>query len=305
MLTVIFGGAGFVGFNIAEALAARGGEVIVFDRRPPPVSGFSFVAGDVRDPGSVLRRGVECVVWGAALTAGASRDAAEPERILETNLAALAPVLRLAREAGVRRVLNLSSVAAYGETMFREETLQENAACDPRTLYALTKFASERLCERLAELWSMDIVSARLSAVFGPWERASDTRDTPSPFAQLMELARRGEVARLARPGLRDWIYAPDVARAVLGLLDAPRPEHRLYNIGPGTSFAVLEWARHFPGLQCRLCEADETANVDPGGIRDRAPLSIRRLAAETGFAPGFGIRESAHHLAEWTKAHA
>jgi len=305
MVTLIFGGAGFVGFNIAQALAARGDEVILFDRGPPPAPGFAFVEGDVRDPGSVLRRGVDCVVWGAALTADAARDASEPERILETNLAALAPVLRLARDAGVRRVLNLSSVAAYGETMFEHEILEENAKCDPRTLYALTKFASERLCERLADLWSFDIVSARLSAVFGPWERENDARDTPSPFLQLMSFARRGEVARLARPGLRDWIYAPDAARAVLHLLDAPKLEHRLYNVGPGSSFTVLDWAQRIAGLECRLCAPGESANVDLGGSRDRAPLSVRRLAAETGFAAAFGMRESAAHLTEWTKANA
>jgi UDP-glucose 4-epimerase len=303
MLTLIIGGAGFVGFNIAEALASRGDEVILFDRRPPPRLGFSFVEGDVRDAGAVLRRGVDCVVWGAAITADTQRDAAEPERVLETNLAALAPVLRLARDAGVRRVINLSSVAAYGETMFGDEALDESAPCSPHTLYALTKFASERLCARMAELWSMDIVSVRLSAVFGPWERESDARDTPSPFLQLMQLARRGEIARLPRPGLRDWIYAPDAARAVLGLLDAPRLQHRLYNIGPGTSFAVLDWARQIPGLQCRLCEPGETASIDLGGSRDRAPLAIGRLVAETGFAAAFGMRESAHHLTEWTKA--
>lgn len=303
MKTAIFGGAGFVGLNIAGALCARGDDVVLFDRRPPPVDGFAFIKGDVRDlPADVLPKGTDCVVWGAAITADGARDAADPELVIQTNLAALVPALRKARDAGVRRVVNLSSVAAYGEAAFREEPLKEDdPPADPRSLYALTKFSSERVCARLAELWGLDIVSVRLSAVFGPWERMTGTRDTPSPFMRLMELAQRREAALLPRSGVRDWIYAPDVAQAVVSILDAPRLEHRLYNVGPGACFSVLDWgqalARLTPGFSCSI---GSPANTDLGGDRDRAALSVERLRRATGFRARFGLRESVEHLHQW-----
>lgn len=308
MKTVIFGGAGFVGLNLAEALAERGHEALLFDRAPSAVSGFQVVSGDVRDRGAiaeVIVKGVDCVVWGAAITADAARDAADPELIVDTNLAALAPVLRRARDSGVRRVINLSSVAAYGEAAFSHEALDENLPSDPRGLYALTKFSSERLCSRLSELWSLDAVSVRLSAVFGPWERATGTRDTPSPFLRLMALAERGAAALLPRPGVRDWLYAPDAARAVLAILEAPRLAYRIYNIGPGRSFSVLDWGKRLaarrPGFSCAV---GKPANIDLGGHRDRAPLSVQRLADETGFRARFGQDESVAHLDQWARAH-
>ena len=59
--------------------------------------------------------------------------------------------------SGVRRLVNLSSVAAYGEAVFGPAALGEDGpAADPRSLYALTKFATERVCMRLCEMWSMD-----------------------------------------------------------------------------------------------------------------------------------------------------
>jgi UDP-glucose 4-epimerase len=313
--TVVFGGAGFVGCNLAAALAERGDEVVLFDRTPPPAAArpnAEILTADVRDRSQVaaaIRRGTDCVVWGAAITADAARDASDPEGVLETNLAALVPVLRCAREAGVRRVLNLGSAAAYGEAAFRQAPLAEDdPAPDPRSLYALTKFAGERLCARLAELWGLDVVSVRLSAVFGPWERRTGARDTPSLFLQLMALAERGETARLARPSVRDWLYAPDMARAALALLDAPRLEHRLYNVGPGAAYSVLDWGQRLaarrPGFACRLAQPGETPNVDPQGARDRAPLAVARLAAETGFAARFGLEASVAHLDEWARAH-
>lgn len=297
MRAVVFGGCGFVGLNIAAALKARGDEVVLFDRSPPPIEGLEFVHGDVRGPAALeVVDGADCVIWGAAITADAARDAAEPELVLETNLQALVPVLRRSRDVGVRRLINLSSVAAYGEAAFRDGMLDEDLPPDPRGLYSLTKFATERVCSRLAELWKLDAVSVRLSAVFGPWERAGGVRDTPSPFLRLMQLAE----ARLPRPGVRDWLYAPDAASAVLALLDAPRLAHRLYNVGPGRSFAVLDWGRR-AGLSCVL---GEPANVDLGGGRDRAPLSVRRLEAETGFRARFGLEESVEHLQAWARAH-
>jgi UDP-glucose 4-epimerase len=313
--TVVFGGAGFVGCNLAAALAERGDEVVLFDRTAPPAAAGpcgEIVTADVRDRHQVaaaIRRGTDGVVWGAAITADAARDASEPEAVLETNLAALVPVLRRAREAGVRRILNLGSAAADGEAAFRGAPLAEDdPAPDPHSLYALTKFAGERLCARLAELWALDVVSVRLSAVFGPWERPTGARDTPSPFLQLMALADRGEAARLARPSVRDWLYAPDAARAALALLDAPRLAHRLYNVGPGAAYSVLDWGRRLatrrPGFDCRLAGPGETPNVDPQGSRDRAPLAVARLVAETGFAARFDLEASVVHLDEWARAH-
>ena len=64
--------------------------------------------------------------------------------------------------------------------------LDEETPCDPVSLYAITKFASEKVAARLAGLWQHDIISVRLSAVFGPWERSNDVRDTPSPQAQIL-----------------------------------------------------------------------------------------------------------------------
>ena len=114
--------------------------------------------------------------------------------------------------------------------------LDEATACDPESLYAVTKFASEKVAARLAALWQSDIISVRLSGVFGPWERATDMRDTISPQAQIVAAMHDRRAAILPRPGVKDWIYAPDVAEAVARLIEAERPQHSLYNISSGAN---------------------------------------------------------------------
>ncbi|CAN0435947.1 unnamed protein product, partial [Phaeothamnion confervicola] len=252
MRVAIFGAAGFVGVNVAAALAARGHALVLADRDAPPeavrsaLPSATWLRGDVRDPAfleAAIAPGTAGVVWGAALTADAARDAAEPDAVLSVNLSALAAVLRIAQARGVGRVVNLGSVAAFGEAAFRERPLgEEDPVPDPRSLYALSKFSGERLCARYSELTGLSVATLRLSSVFGPWERMTGARDTPSPFLQLMALADSEEPARLPRPLLRDWLYAPDAAEAVARVLEAPGLAHRLYHLGPGQAHSVLAW---------------------------------------------------------------
>jgi len=246
-------------------------------------------------------------VLGAAITAGEERDATDPEPILAVNLLAQIPILQAAQQAKVRRVINLSSGSAYGASGQRFPLLDETTPCDPVSLYAISKFASERVAARLAGLWQADIIGVRLSSVFGPFERPGGVRDTPSPQAQIVERLRRGEHALLDDPGERDWIYAPDVADAISMLLESPKAQHALYNITSGVRFAAETWGRAFallrPGFVCRLAASGETPTVTVHGP-GRASLSAARLADEFGWRAGFDCEASAAHLDKWLRDH-
>lgn len=317
MGTVIFGGCGFVGLNIAEALLREGAAVTLADRIALPEraarafaalpGALRVVACDVTQPATLeaaLPAGTRDVVLGAALTAGPAREAGDPEGILGVNLLGPVNVLRRAREVGVRRVLNLSSGSAFGAVPGEDGLLKEAGRAEPESLYAVSKLGSERVLARLAALWAMDVLSVRLSAVFGPWERATGARDTLSPQCQVLEAAARGEPATLPRAGVRDWTYAPDIARAVLVLLRAPALRHRLYNITQPQAWSVLDWgalvAAHWPGMACRLAVPGETPTVSLHGDHDRPNLDPARLADEFGWHAEWDRARSARHLAGW-----
>jgi UDP-glucose 4-epimerase len=320
MKIVIFGGTGFVGLNIAEVLLARGHAVTLYDRATLPAAArraladhdarLEAVQGDITDAGAIdalIGRGCDAIVLGAAITAGDDLERASPARVLEINVMAQIPVLQAALRHGVRRVVNLSSAAAYGAAGGRHAVLDEETPCDPVSFYAISKFTSERSVARHAELFGGDFLSVRLSAVFGPWERAGAVRDTPSVQFQILAAFARGDVAVLPGPGLKDWIYAPDAAEAVAALLEAERPRHRLYNISSGAAWSALQWGEAFaalhPGQQCRLAAPGDTTPIRMYG-GDRAPLSVSRMADEFGWRARFGCAESAAHLSGWWMQH-
>ena len=292
--TLVFGGAGFVGLNIAERLLAEGEAVVLFDRLPLPAAAtaafaalpgsLDIVQGDVNDLEAITRAmtyEIDTVVLGSAVTADAARETRDPETILQINLMALTPILRAARDAGVRRVVNLSSAAAYGQAAMGVAMVDEDTPPQPTGLYGITKFTSEMIGGRLADLWSMDFVSLRLSGVFGPWERAT---------------------------GVRDWVYAPDVARAVHAVAQAASLQHRTYNVSAPERWSALAWGEQLaalrPGFECRLASDGEAPTIDLHGPVDRAPLSVARLQAELGWQAGFGMAASAWHLDAWCRRH-
>jgi UDP-glucose 4-epimerase len=318
---LIFGGAGFVGLNIAAALLARGHKVTLFDRTELPRAAqqeFSHYGdvlmvaqGDVTDTLAVERviaRGYDAIVLGAAITAGPAREVADPLSILQVNLLAQVPILEAARRSGVTRIINLSSAAAYGTAATKHALLDEETPCDPVSLYAITKFASEKVAARLSALWPLDVISVRLSAVFGPWERATGLRDTLSAQAQIVAALRQQRPAILSRPGVRDWIYAPDIADAVTVLIEAAKPKHRLYNISTGRQWSALQWGQELAALHqgfvCRLAASGETPTIDLHSETDRAPLSVSRMEQEFGWRARFGCADSAADLRQWWTLH-
>lgn len=321
MKIVIFGGTGFVGLNIAEAQLSRGHTVTVFDRAGMPTAAqrafadhadrLTVVNGDILDRTlveSIIAAGVDAIVLGAAITANTARDAADPQAILQVNLLAQTPIFEAARRHNVKRVINLSSAGAYGAAAYRHALLDEDLACDPVSLYAITKFASERVATRLAALWSRDFINVRLSGVFGPWERATGVRDTLSPQIQILDALHRSKAALLPRPGVKDWIYAPDVADALVLLIEAANPRQRLYNISAGQEWSALDWGQQLttehPDFICRLARAPEVPTIDLHSEADRAPLSVSRLEQEFGWRARFGCADSAAHLIAWSARH-
>jgi UDP-glucose 4-epimerase len=320
MKTIIFGGTGFVGLNVAEALLGRGHDVTLYDRAELPPSArrsladygarLKAVQGDITDADAIdalIADGVDAIVLGAAITAGDELERASTARVLEINVMAQIPILLAAIRHGVRRVVNLSSASAYGAAGGRVEVLDEETPCDPVSFYAISKFTSERSVARHAELFGGDFLSVRLSALFGPWERPSSVRDTPSLQFQILAAFARGEPAVMPQPGMRDWIYAPDAAEAVALLVEAERPRHRLYNISSGGLWPALQWGEAFAalnsGLECRLAAPGEKTAIKLHGPH-RAPLSVSRMADELGWRARFGCAESASAMSHWWTRH-
>jgi nucleoside-diphosphate-sugar epimerase len=252
------------------------------------------------------------VVHAAVITAGEARELTASDRVVDVNLKGTAHVLSAAAACGVRRVVYVSSGSAYGGALLDRDAVDEETPPQPDSLYSITKHAAERVCARFRDLRGLDVVCARLGSVFGPWERDTGVRDTLSLPFQIFRLAAAGlEVVLPAREARRDWVYSRDVASGILALVDARAPAHFLYNLSSGARWSgfaqswCVELAKRYPDLRWRTASGDETPNVSFLGDRDRALMSIARLASDTGYHPRFDGAGVHADYAAWITANA
>ena len=312
-MILLSGGAGFVGLNVAEQLLGRGDEVLIFDLRAPPraFSKAMFVQGDVSNPETVAalfkRFSPRRVVHMSAITAGPEHDAREPRRIAEVNLIGTLNVLEASRNSGVERFVHASTGALFGAAGIgvSEPLDEERHRPVPESMYGITKYAAERACLRLATLWGLDVRVGRLAMAFGRWEHESGVRDRLSPPTVIANIALAGGEAVFPALGPTDYIYGPDVASALIALLDADAPSHRLYHLGTGTAWALPQWCellqQRFPGFRWR--EASEGCNVLPLAPGTRTRFSNRRLTQDLGWAPRFDLAAAAADFIAWRGA--
>ena len=327
MKTLITGGGGFVGLNIAEALLRAGDDVIVLGNQDPPAYAMAalgqlpgkldVIRADVSDRDAIdaafSQSRPHRVVHAATITAGADRELREFDRIIDVNIKGTANVLRAALACGVGKFVYVSSGSVYGEALLGPDPLTERESTPvPDTLYAITKFAGERICMRLRGNAGMQVVCVRLGSVFGPWEFATGVRDTLSLPLQILLRAMRGEEVLIAqKEPARDWIYSRDVAAGVAGLLQAPAVPHALYNLSAGFVWTEVSraWCERlrteFPHLQFRTAAGGESANVAFLGSADRAAMRIDRLNADTGFRAVFDAQRAFDDYLDWIRTHA
>ena len=312
-MILITGGAGFVGLNVVEQLAARGDAVLVYDLAAPRI-GVAHEQGDVTDVQALERAFAKhqpsAVMHLAAITAGRERDAREPRRIAEVNLIGTINVLEAARRQGVQRVVHASTGAVYGAAgVGAPEPLDEERDRPvPESMYGITKYAAERTWLRLGELWQMDVRVGRLATAFGRWEHATGVRDTISPPTQIARIARRGGEAVFPPLGATDYIYAPDLASALIALLDARAPRHRLYHLGTGAAWALPEWcellAQRCAAFRWRESTREADWNVRPLSPTTRTRFSNRRLVDDFGWRPRFDLAAAAGDFVTWLEAY-
>ena len=323
MITLVTGGTGFVGLNLLEQLLTRGDEVACLDANPLPAAAardfatlpgrLHLVQGDITDPGSIdaalERFGCKRMIHAAAITAGTARDETDPARIIEVNLLGTINALKAARKAKIERFVYPGTGGHFGAAgVDVEHYLDEEADRPvPNSMYGISKYAAERTVLRLGALWNLDVRIGRVAVVYGRWEYETGLRDAMTTILQATRLAMAGREAVFPKLGPADWIYAPDLARALLTLLDASTTKDRLYHLAIEAPFDMMAWCerlrKRYPSFQFRESARVKECNIAPLAPF-RTPFSGRRLRDEFGFKPAFTPATAFDDYMQWLTTH-
>jgi CDP-paratose 2-epimerase len=343
MRALITGGAGFIGANLAIALAARhpDWELFALDslhRRGAELNlprlrsaGVVFLHGDVRVLDDLLRVGeidalVDCSAEPSALAGVDGR----PDFVIQSNLFGAYNCLELARRQGAFLVF-LSTSRVYPvealrnleltETEFRFELVAEQSVAGvsaagiaesfplegARTLYGSTKLAAELLIEEYRVAYGLRAVIDRCGVVAGPWQMGKSDQGVFMYWMLAHHFRRPLAYIGFGGSGkqVRDLLHVEDLVDLVHEqLLDSDRWDGATLNVGGGRESTLsLREAT-------ALCEEISGNVIEIGAITETrtgdVPVYISdcgRLMELTQWRPRRGPRQTLADIAAWISA--
>ncbi|MBY0232947.1 MAG: NAD-dependent epimerase/dehydratase family protein [Gemmataceae bacterium] len=293
VLSLVTGGAGFIGSHLVDALAGRGPVRVLDDlstgvpANVPP--GVELRHGDVGDPAAVdaAMKGVGQVFHLAAL-ASVQRSVEAPADSHRVCATGTLHVLDAARREGVRRVVYAASASAYG--IPAAEVQKESDPVMPLSPYAAAKLAGEVYCQAFASTYGLETVRLRFFNIFGPRQRA----DSPysGVIAIFADMLAKGKVPTIFGDGqqTRDFTYVSDVVDCLLLASEKPGVSGEVYNVGTGQPTSLLDLVA---ALNAALGTsiAPRHAEARAGDIR-HSRADISRTRAALGYAPKVAFAE-------------
>ena len=286
-VTLVTGGAGYIGSHTCVELLAAGVDVVVVDdlsnasieavRRIEVLGGrplAGFVKGDVRDRALLGRifaqHAVEAVVHFAAKKA-VGESVSQPLTYYDNNLQGLIAVLQAMDAAGCRRMVFSSSATVYGDPA--SVPIVEDFPTTATNPYGWTKLMGEQILSDLAASdarWN--VVLLRYFNPVGAHASGQIGEDPDGLPNNLLPYVSQVAVGRLARlrvfgndyptpdgTGVRDYIHVVDLALGHLRALEriGDLAGVTTLNLGTGRGCSVLEMVRAFEAASGRAVPYD------------------------------------------------
>lgn len=219
MTVLVTGATGFIGRHLIQRLLEQNVpvRVVTRDLNRLPVEWrdqVEVIVGDLLD-----KRIQTAATKGVGLIYNLAGETRNPSLMRAVNVEAIHGMLETAAQAGVKRVIHLSSVGVIGA---REAgVVTEETPCRPQTLYEQSKLEGEQMVLKYARSGRIEGVVLRPTIVFGDKnERIGD-----SLLEWLRALLSRRFVF-IGKKGVANYIYVGDVVEVLLRLseISASRP---------------------------------------------------------------------------------
>lgn len=305
---VVCGVTGFIGRNIAEALAENDRYEVIGVHHTRPAfdhSGIRFVCANLTDPiqvGAVLK-GADIVIQAAATTSGSKDIVNRPYIHVADNAVMNSHILRASFDHGVKHVVFFSCTVMYQSS---DKPLLEgdfDASVDPDPKYfgaAWTKVYIEKMCEFYSRLGKTKFTVIRHSNVYGPHDKYD--LDRSHVFGATVAKVMTAQDGKIVVWGdgteRRDVLYVSDLVDFVRIALERQQAVFGLYNAGSGEAVSVRDLASTI------IAASGRTLNIefdrDKPTIQTFLCLDCSLAEAELGWAPKVGLKEGVVRTLKW-----
>jgi len=305
---LVTGGAGFIGSNIASALAASGARVRIIDdlstgylENLNEIGGdIDFVKASVADESALLRalEDVELVFHEAAIPS-VPRSVENPRQTHIASVDSTFSLLLASKEKKVRRVIYAASSSAYGD----QPTLpkREDMLPDPLSPYAVAKLVGEYYCQVFTRVYDLETLSLRYFNVFGP--RQDPSSQYSGVISRFISALLQGQQPVIYGDGehSRDFTYIDNVVEANLTAAETNKGLGSVINIATGKRITLNELLQEVKSLTGREHVKADYQRPRAGDVV-HSLADISRAREFLGFEPRVGLREGLQLTIDWWK---
>lgn len=203
MKVIVFGGSGFLGSHVADALTDAGCGVRIYDMKPSPyLRDFQeMIVGDIMDEKSVEKAIKGCdVIYNFAGIANIDEASQRPLDSVKTNILGNSIILEACRKAGIKRFVFASSLYVYSKT---------------GSFYRSNKQACELIIENYNEVYGLPYTILRYGSLYGP---RSDEKNFI--YKIIKQALKEGKIIREGDgEELREYIHVYDAAKSSVEIL--------------------------------------------------------------------------------------
>jgi UDP-glucose 4-epimerase len=203
MKAIVFGGSGFLGSHVADALTVAGYEVAIFDLRESPYlrEGQEMITGNILDREAVRKAVTGCdIVYSFAGIADIEKANEKPVETVEINILGTTVILDACRACDIKRFVFASSMYVYSRM---------------GAFYRSSKQACELIIENFNESYGLPYTILRYGSLYGP--RSDESNWIHRILKQAVvegKITRNGDGEEL-----REYIHVEDAARYSVEIL--------------------------------------------------------------------------------------
>lgn len=319
MKILVTGGAGYIGSVTVEQLVATGAQVVVFDdlslgHRAAVHPEATLVVGDLADRSAVdaaLAEHRPDAVMHFAARSQVGESMREPFRYVGDNVTNGLNLIQSMVAHGVMRFILSSTAALFGEPT--KIPIDEEERIIPGSPYGESKHMLERILAWTERIHGMRYAALRYFNAAGASAQRGEHHDPETHLIPLVLQVAQGKRERIIVFGddypttdgtcIRDYIHIIDLAQAHILALSALDGGSRIYNLGNGQGFSVMEviqTAREVTGHPIPH-QLGERRPGDPAALT----ADSRKIRAELGWTPRFPALQAIVDSAwQWHRAH-
>jgi len=303
-VSLVTGGAGFMGSHVAEHLLKLGHEVIVLDDLSGGFAdnvpaGATFVDGSILDEeliGRLFEKHTFRYVYHLAAYAAEGLSHFIKRFNYQNNLIGSVNLINAAINYQVECFVFTSSIAVYGAG---QAPMTEKMTPIPEDSYGIAKLAVEQDLKVSHEMFGLDYIIFRPHNVYGERQNIGDRyRNVVGIF---MNQLLRGEPMTIFGDGtqMRAFTHINDVAPIIAGCVDYPSARNQIFNVGADVPYTVNDLARVVAEA---LGREAQIVHLDPRNEVKIAFSDHGKAEAVFGTSEKTSLKSGVRAMAQWVE---